>query len=448
MTMPRKKDRPIELLLMGNGGTKACSVKMTSRVFDSKPELVFNMEQVNISPPEGRGACPYCVVRKIDEKKYKNVFELAVRGNLNDSDEMPYQLKLKFSAEPYRVKVEGEMTELPPDVKLNAFNTCFQSRLFSEENHPPFEMARKSFAFFEDGGLGWISDAERGRSEYHVESDDGGPWIQLFKTRKFFDSVFSWSTSKSFMASPLVGWVADDNSYMITVASENAYHVGIRWGPCLHSDAAAQINERGNPRFRSLVYIVPADINVLMKMYKKDFGAESPLTPIPEDGLWPYTKGILLGIFEGDDLNSWSASHGTLKPYESRGTWINGNLQKVAYPEGVTEGRGSALWEVPVGKGEAVLSRSIKLDRTHPLTHVALDAVNRGNLDAGIDVLVEVDHKPVTQRAFLLRYWANRRLLVPIPVQTKSGELRLSLRVREGDEPLRIVLDNLRGFPG
>ncbi len=449
MTVPRKRDHPIELVPMEHRESRTCSVKMTSMMFDSKPELIFNMEQVNICPREGRGACPYCTVKKIEEKRAENNLELLLQGNLDDQDELPYQLKLKFSAEPCRVRIEGEMTEFPSDVKLTAFNACFQNRLFSDENCPPFEMARKSFAFFEDGGFGWISDAERGRSEYHVGSDDGGPWIQLFRTRKFIDSNLSWSTSKSLAASPLVGWVADDNSFMMAVASENAYHVGARWGPCLHSDAAVETDDGNeNSHFRTWVYIIPADMNILMRMYREDFGAESSLSPIPEDGLWSRTKGILLGSFEGEDLDSWSASHGTLAPYKNRGIWINGNLDKVAYPEGVTEGTGSALWEIPAGIEEAVLSRSIKISGSQQFSHIAFDAVNRSGCEAEISVMVEADGKPLTQRIFLLRYWANRRLLISIPARTKPKVLRLSLRVREGKETLRIVLDNLRGFSG
>lgn len=448
MVMPRKRDRQIELLLMGNEESQTCSVKMTSRMFASKPELVFNMEQVSVSPREGRGACPYCTVKKIEEKGTKNYLELVLHGYLDNRDELPYKMKLKFSSEPYRVRVEGEMTEFPSDVKITAFNTCFQSRLFSAENHLPFEMARKSFAFFEDKGFSWISDAERGRSEYHKGSDDGGPWIQLFRTTKFAQTPLSWSTSKSLAASPLVGWVANDNSFMMALASRNAYHVGIRWGPCLHSDIAAETGTGGeNPRFRSSVYIIPADMSILLKMYKEDFGAESSLTTITEDALWPYTPGVLLDSFEGKDLDYWSVSRGTLTPYESQGIWINGNLEKVPSPEGVTEGKGSALWEIPARNGEAVLSRIIKLGRSQPFTHIALDAVNRSECEAEIDVLVEADHKPLTQKTFLLRFWANRRLLVPIPAINRPKNFGLSLKIKEGEKPLRIVLDNLRGFP-
>jgi hypothetical protein len=445
--MPRKKDHSIELLLMEHKENQTCSVKMMSRMFPSNPELTFNMEQVSINSLEGRGAGHYCIVRKIEEKKSENSLELMLHGNLDRLDELPYLLMLKFSAESYRVKVEGEMLELPSGVKLTTFNTCFSSHLFSDENHPPFEMARKSFAFFEGRGFGWISDAERGRSEYHIGSDDGGPWIQLFKTRKFAQTALSWSTSKSVAVSPLVGWVANDNSYMITLASENAYHIGIRWGPCLHSDVATETDTRGNyPHFRSEVYIIPVNMNILMKMYKEDFDAESSWMPISEDALWPYSPGILLGNFEDKDLSSWSVNRGILTSYKSRGKWINGNLEKVAYPEGVTEGIGSAVWKIPAGEGEAVLSRHFKLEESHPITHIALDAINRSKREVEIDVTVEVDHKSVTQKTFLLHYWANRRLIVPIPAKTKPENLNLSLKIKEKEEPLRIVLDNIRGF--
>jgi hypothetical protein len=187
-------------------------------------------------------------------------------------------------------------------------------------------------------------------------------------------------------------------------------------------------------------------MNILMKMYKEDFDAESSWMPISEDALWPYTLGVLLGSFEGKDLSSWSVSQGILTSYKSRGIWINGNLEKIAYPEGVTEGIGSALWKIPAGKGKAVLSRLLKLEESHPITHIALDAINHSKREVEIDVTVEVDHKPITQKTFLLHYWANRRLLVPIPAKTKPENLNLSLKIKEKEEPLRIILDNLRGF--
>jgi hypothetical protein len=426
---------------------QTCSVKMMSRMFPSKPELVFNMEQVSISSLEDRGAHPYCKVKKIEEKKSENSLELMLQGNLDRLEELPYLLRLKFLAESFRVKVEGEMLELPPGIKLTAFNTCFSSHLFSDENHPPFEMARKSFAFFEDIGFSWISDAERGQSEYHTGSDDGGPWIQLFKTRKFAQTALSWSTSKSMAVSHLVGWVANNNSYMITLASENAYHIGIRWGPCLHSDVATETNTRGNyPHFKSEVYIIPANMNILMKMYKEDFDAESSWKPISENALWPYTPGVLLGSFEGKDLNSWNVDGGILTSYKSQGIWINSNHEKIAYPEGVTEGIGSALWKIPAGKEEAVLSRPLKLEESHPITHIALDAINRSKRDVEINVTIEADHKPITQKTFLLHYWANQRLLVPIPIKTKPKNFNLSLKIKQKEEPIMIILDNLRGF--
>jgi hypothetical protein len=445
--MSRKTGHPIELLLMEHKENQTCSVKMMSRMFPSNPELVFNMEQISLSSLEGRGVCPYCNVEKIEEMKSENSLELMLYGNLDGLDDLPYLLKLKFSAEPYRVKIDGEMLESSTEGKITAFNTCFMSHLFSDENHPPFEMARKSFAFFEGRGFSWTSDVERGQSEYHRGSDDGGPWIQLFKTRKFAQTGLSWSTSKEIVSLPLVGWVANDNSYMMTLASKNAYHVGIRWGPCLHSDVAAETDTRGNyPYFKSVVYIIPVNMDILMKMYKEDFDIENSWMHVSEDALWPYTPGILLGSFEGEDLNSCSVSQGTLTSYKSEGIWINSNLEKVAYPEGITEGKGSALWEIPAGKGEVILSRTLKLEGIHPITHISLDAVNRGKGEIEINVTVEADHQIITKKPFLLHYWANQRLLIPIPAMTKPENLNLSLRIRDREKPVRIVLDNIKGF--
>jgi hypothetical protein len=210
---------------------------------------------------------------------------------------------------------------------------------------------------------------------------------------------------------------------------------------------ATETDTRGNyPHFKSEVYIIPDNMNILMKMYKEDFDAERSWMPISEDALWPYTPGVLLGSFEGKDLSSWSVDRGILTSYKSRGIWINGNLEKIAYPEGVTEGIGSALWKIPAGKGKAVLSRLLKLEESHPITHIALDAINHSKREVEIEVTVEEDHKPITQKTFLLHYWANQRLLVPIPTKTKPENLNLSLKIKEKEEPLRIILDNLRGF--
>ncbi|MBS7614225.1 hypothetical protein KEJ18_00560 [Candidatus Bathyarchaeota archaeon] len=419
---------------------------MTSNLFPSRPELDFNMEQVGIKLWDGRHLLPYCNVTSIKKKRSENTLELVLRGNLNNLDGLPYLLKLKFTSEHLRVKIEGEMLELPSNVKLTAFNTCFMSHQFSDENHPPFEMARKSFAFFEGKGFSWISDAERGRSEYHQGSDDGGPWIQLFRTAKHADSSLSWSSSND-LALPLVGWVAGSSAYMILVASENAYHVGIRWGPCLHSDVASETDTgKANPRFKSVVYIIPVDMKLLLKMYKEDFNAESQWMSISEDALWPYTPGILLGNFEDEDLKTWHVNEGTLKPYKSEGTWINGNLEKIAYPEGITEGKGSAIWEVPVGKKEATLSRFIKFNGDCPISHLTFDAINRGKGDVEIDVSIEVERRVVARKSFTLRYWANQRFLLHIPEKAKIDGLNLILKIRNQEEPAKIVLDNLKGF--
>lgn len=441
------KGCPIELLLVEQVKNETCSVRMISNLFPSRPELNFNMEQICIKLNDDQYLLPYCNVTSIEEKRSENTLELVLRGNLNSLDNLPFLLKLKFTSEPLRVKIEGEMLELPSKVELAAFNTCFMSRLFSNENCPPFEMARKSFAFFEGKGFSWISDAERGRSEYHKGSDDGGPWIQLFRTAKYAQSSLSWSSSNDLASSPLVGWVANDGAYMISLASENAYHVGIRWGPCLHSDVAFEMDaEKTNLRFRSIVYITPADMDLLRKMYKEDFSVESSWMSISEDALWPYSPGILLGSFEDEDLKSWHFNEGTFKPYKSEGTWINGNLVKMRYPEGVTEGKGSAIWEVPAGKKEATLNRFLTFNGDCPITHIAFDAINHGEGDVEINVSIEDEHRVVAKKTFTIRYWANQRLLIPIHEKTKNSCLNLILKIREQEEPVKIVLDNLRVF--
>jgi hypothetical protein len=68
------------------------------------------------------------------------------------------------------------------------------------------------------------------------------------------------------------GWVAKDNSYVIAAAGKNAYEVGTRWGPCLHSNMAAELDLSGAYLpFESRIYILPVDMDMLLRMYKDDF---------------------------------------------------------------------------------------------------------------------------------------------------------------------------------
>jgi len=176
---------------------------------------------------------------------------------------------------------------------------------------------------------------------------------------------------------------------------------------------------------------------------------------------------MLLGNFEGEDLSSWRVAGGKLTGYTSDATlttrsnepmrhdarkrvWVNiiertdGKHERFIRPEGVTEGKGSALWEVPPGTGEATLSRELKF--AEPLSHVAVDAISRGRRDVEIQVIADTGRATREKRKFLLRASSNRRLLLPL--REKAGRVNLSivLHNKEQSDPARIVLDNLRGF--
>ena len=495
--VPKKRGAaaPIELSWFVDNET--LSVRMRSRMFSPQPELVFNMEACVIavlpeatSPPTSFRArnpfgisIPFCSVKKVEEKKLDDGLELIIHGKLDNVDEMSFVLRLTFTVGSYRVNVKSEMLNLPRGVRLMALCPDLQCEQFATENHPPFEMARQSFVFLEGKGFSWISDAQRRASEIH---DEEGPWIQCFRTKQFaqdridvllraykedFTRLYGRSLrgAEDVAASPIVGWVARNNAYMIAMAGKNAYEIGTRWGPCLHSNMAAELDTgRINLPFEASIYILPVAMERLLRMYREDFadGENSGLL-LPEGALWPYTPGILLGSFEGEDLASWRVAGGKLTAYRSddlvlsrsnepmrqdarRRVWItyqppvNGRRERVIYPEGVTEGKGSALWEVPAGDGKATLSRALR--PSEPVTHIAVDAINRGKGDVEIDVILEVDQTMRGNKVFLLHPSSNRRLLVPLLDKIGQEKVILFLKVNDRQQPARIVLDNLRGF--
>jgi hypothetical protein len=339
------------------------------------------------------------------------------------------------------------------DYPLIAFTPCLYSLEFSRENHPPFEMARKSFMYFEGKGFTWLSDAERTRSEWHRDPpvDDGGPWIQLYTTRAFSDvpAIARRTTLKEIASVPLAGWVANDDAYLVAVADKKAFQGGIRWGPCLHADSAvgSQADDRS---FEMIVYAIPADLELLRQMVGEDFPQlDGCAMSVAEDALWPRTSGWLLNDFEDDDLLTWRATEGVLSPYKSERVWINGNLERVTYAEGYTEGKGAALWEIPAGAGAVVLSGSVESPArpgAQGLTHVAIDVLNRGAGEASVKVTVDCDGRQVAHQEFRLHFWANRRLLLPLQSDAEGAVLDVALTVEKTDEPARLVLDNLRGF--
>jgi hypothetical protein len=122
----------------------------------------------------------------------------------------------------------------------------------------------------------------------------------------------------------------------------------------------------------------------------------------------------------------------------------DGKHERFTYPEGVTEGKGSALWEVPPGAGEATLSRALKLSQ--PITHISVDAINRGQGDVEIEVLIDAGQARKGSKAFLLHPSSNRRLLVPLPEKIALVNAVLVVKIKDHRDPARIVLDNLRVF--
>lgn len=421
-------DAPIKIARSPNSTT----LLVTSQEVPQAGEVTLAMEQVDAKPWTLMHS-PYCTTSSIEETKTPNGLEIVLKGDLDATPGLPYEMRLSYSAEPYRVKIEGDMLEFPSNLTLTAFGTCLQSPAFSKENNPPFEMATQSFLFVEGKGFSWISDAERTRSEYHQGEDDGGPWINLFPPQRFANPRWP----KDLAASPLVGWVARDNSYLVAYAAENAREIGIRWGPCLHSNPACDAGTDTARRFRAFLYLLPVDWSLLLQLYKEDFPkADTTWLKVTPDSFWPYKPGALVGSFEGADLEAWQVSKGRLSAYQSQGIWINGNSEKVKSPEGVTEGKGAALLEAD-GK-EAEITRSLTLPAG--ATHLSLDAINRTTCD----VTVTLSLSPVgPQCSYILRSWANRRLLLPV---NESGEMTLTLKATAAQVPFKLVLDNLRIF--
>lgn len=435
---------------------RTISILLVPQMFSQKPELTYNMEQVLIGAWD-KGSMPYCTVDRLVSSGTAESLHLELHGLLDaniiePSLRVPYELRLRFDAEPYRVRVHGEMVKL--DIPLTGYGPCLQAREFSKENLPAFEMARKSFMYFEGKGFTWLSDAERTRSERHIEPpvDEGGPWIQLFTTQPFIDvpGVVRRTTRKESAISPLVGWVANDDAYLVAVAARNAFQAGIRWGPCLHSNIACDLGPAGQDNtFDQIIYTTPVDLDQLLEMVKEDFpDLDSSQWAMSEDALWPYHSGILLNSFEGADLARWQANQGVLEPYRGERLWINGNLERVTFPEGVTEGRGSMLWDLPIGADTALLTGSCDL---HPqiaghVTHLAVDAMNRSTDDIDVQLTVQAGPRAIAQRSYRLHLWSNQRLLLPLPKGVPDRQLQINLKIGERSAAAKLVLDNLRAF--
>jgi hypothetical protein len=446
--------KPIELSVARFYPGRTASVLLAPQNFAQKPEFTFNMEQVLVGSWD-KYTGPYCSASSIDVKGRDSGLTAVLRGDLDlgalePGRQIPYALRLAFDAEPFRVRIRGEMLDL--DASLLGFTPCLYSLAFSRENHPPFEMARKSFMYFRDKGFTWLSDAERTRSEWHRDPpvDDGGPWIQLFVTEAFANvpAIRDRMTLKETAVAPVAGWVANDDAYLVAIASKNAFQAGIRWGPCLHSDIACVESDQDRI-FETIVYILPVDLAMLHEMLKADWSLPPDALQVSEKAMWPRTIGRLLNGFEGDDIEAWSVSGGTLVPYKSERLWINGNLERVTYAEGYTEGKGAALWQIPPGGEETVLKGPLDAssDRDTSITHVAVDVMNRSMHDVQLSFIADLEaQRTSAQELYRLHPWANRRLLLPLPdgVMDLSGTVMVT--VAASDQETRLVLDNLRFF--
>ena len=201
--------------------------------------------------------------------------------------------------------------------------------------------------------------------------------------------------------------------------------------------------------FDQIIYTTPVDLDKLLEMVQEDFpDIGRSRMPLHDDVLWPYNRGVLLNSFEGADRQRWQANQGTLEVYKSEWMWINGNMERVTFPEGVTEGRGSMLWQLPAHAGEAVMWGSCDLDAemASHATHIALDALNRGTGDVELLVTVEAGAQTIAQRPYRLHEWSNQRLLLPLPHDLQAPEIQLTIKVNERAEATKLVFDNLRIF--
>jgi hypothetical protein len=203
-----------------------------------------------------------------------------------------------------------------------AYCPDIQHEAFGVQNNPPFEMARQSFIFREGKGFSWISDAQRREAETQTEE---GPWIQCFRTTRFaqdridallraykddFRGLYGRSSraAEDVVACPIAGWVAKDNSYMIAAAGKNAFEVGTRWGPCLHSNVAAELGPSGHTFLLKRESISAADMEIarctarMISLTQQNSGL---FLPEAEEALWPLHSGHLLGLRRREDLAWW-----------------------------------------------------------------------------------------------------------------------------------------------
>jgi hypothetical protein len=439
-------------IVMTHANDKSASVYFESLNFDAKPKFVLHMEGVRVKPWSN----PYLVGESVDVKQSENYLELIARGKLDGKQDLAYVLKMTYKSEPYRVKIRGEIIELADKVEIAMIGPCFQGEPFFDKEQLPFEIAHRSFVFHENSGFGWFSDGQRSRAEYQQNGEEG-PWINVYQTAKYLklEKIFfgCFGDSRSLAVAPLVGWVSDDEKYIVAFAGKNASEVGLRWNPCLHSNPCLLADGKS---FETVIYILPADRDLLMRLYLEDFPEDAGEIWFPANALWPFTRGTLLGGFEGDDIKNWSASNASLataslSAYTSNPSrpWVF-RYMSPQKPEGITEGTGSAAWEIPAGWGEAILSRTVKIESPHQggITHIGLDVMSRSEdqQPTEINLSIAKGEKSLGENTFIMNYWTNRRLLIPLSEEVRDGELTITLKLKQRDFPQRFALDNLRMF--
>ncbi|SFS74173.1 hypothetical protein SAMN05428962_2574 [Paenibacillus sp. BC26] len=438
-------EQNIQVEFLGNIGHTS-TLAFTSKTNTNIPVLTLNIENVRTGTYD-KSISYYCVSQKCEVWETDAGMDIEVEGllclepRLMPGPNIPFTLHMRVVPEQYRITIESRL-EISSDEALFSYEPCLQTSSFSIENHPAFEMARKSFGFFKGKGFRWLSDVERNRAEYQNEPYKEGPWIQRFTTEAFTKQ------GDTALLAP-IGWVSDDNSHIIATASDNPYELGIRWGPCLHSNIAADGPHAKSLTAKTVVYIMPADLPMLTSMFQKDFPYAEEHVISSRPAIWATDKGILLDGLENAMNSGWLVEGSTLERYRSEGNWTNGNLHMFLYPEGVTEGSGSTLWTIPQGQGEAVVIRPLNnyLHDNPDLTHIALDVMDRGK-----DVVVEVSLKNGDATSFRetyqLRWMSTRRIVIPLDSNSESttDQVSLEIKVVKTNNPCKIVLDNLRGF--
>ena len=438
-----------------SAGTPAgtCSVDIVSQIREPPIKVTFDFEQLLIDPwldrwkGDRKWSAPRMDVGVLESTKTANRLDLTLRGHLHDHPELPYEAKVVVTASDYRVVFETEVLQLPAGVTATGLAPCLRHNGFSDENHPPFNAARKVFGFFNGRGLDWIADAKRQVAERQADGEEG-PWIQMF----FLDRSDTPDKIHDTLISPLVGWVADENRYFVATAGANAFRAGCRWFPCLHSNVKASPTQNGRKRFKNVVYVTPPDLQVLIQQFSEDFPEEDlSALALPSELLWPLNHpGRLLGKFEGKDLEAWRFTAGTLGPYQSKGKWRSGSSSDIVLSaDGVTEGKASAMWQLPPQSNAATLSRELNLltPDGQRFTHLAVDAVNRGKAAIEVELtLTAVGNPVVVRRLYEVNPEANRRLVINVTEGFKTEPAALSLTVAPQPEPVSLVLDNLRAF--